>query len=109
MLADQNTGGIISRALKDYMDHNDNGEVSLSDLWEIAKAVRKEKFTEIYSRLQRAHTQKQHDLAGYRKRLEQQHKHNGSSNTPRELNQYRKSPDHLLTHKAAGALRFSSQ
>lgn len=52
----------IREELNNYLEHNDNGEVSVSTVWEAAKAVLRGKIIALSSRLKKEREKKQLDL-----------------------------------------------
>lgn len=95
----------IKQEWNDFLKHNDNGEVSVSTLWETAKVVLRGKIIALSSRLNK----EQEKLEELVKKLEQEHKRTNNNNTLKSLNQHRQTLNDLLTHKAEGALRFANQ
>lgn len=99
----------IKVEIKNYLELNDNGEVSPSILWEAAKVVIRGKIIAISSGLKKEREKKQLQLEKNIKDLEREHKSSGCEEVLGTLDQYRRELNHLLTFKAEGALRFTSQ
>lgn len=103
---------IIQSIKKDwnkYGEHNDNGEVSVSILWEAAKAVLGGKLIALSSKIKKDYYKEQGKLEKLIQELELEYKKKNDKNILKSLNQYRQKFNKLLTHKAEGALRFANQ
>ncbi len=99
----------IKDELENFLEHNDNGEVSVSTLWDTAKAVLRGKIIALSSKLKKEREKIQFELEESIKNLEQQHKRTKDDSILKALNQNKQKLNELLTHKAEGALRFSNQ
>lgn len=99
----------IKDELKNFLEHNDNDEVSVSTLWDAAKAVLRGKIIALSSKLKKERERLQSDWEESIKNLEQQHKQTKDDSILKSLSQNKQRLNDLLTHKAEGALRFSNQ
>lgn len=99
----------IKDELKNFLEHNDNDEVSASTLWDAAKAVLRGKIIALSSKLKKERERLQSDWEESIKNLEQQHKQTKDDSILKSLSQNKQRLNDLLTHKAEGALRFSNQ
>lgn len=98
----------LKQTLIDYLEINDNGEVSPPTLWSVAKAVIKGKMIQISSRLKKQRLEEQTNLENKIKLLEIEHKNLGANNILIKRKEA-KELDKILTYKAEGAPRFSRQ
>lgn len=90
--------------LKEYMDINDNGEVTPSILWDGAKAVVRGHIIQITSKKQRE--ARRLELETENIRLEKEHKISRKRSTLELLKQEKQKSVDFLTYKAEGMLRF---
>lgn len=99
----------IKEHLKEYLEINDNGEVSLATLWDGGKAVIRGKIIEITSRIRKDYLKQQRAIESKIRELELEHKRTRNNSVLQELKENRHRLDKLLTYKAEGALRFTNQ
>ena len=99
----------IKEHLKEYLEINDDGEVSLATLWEGGKAVIREKIIEITSRIRKDRLKQQRALESKISELEFEHKRTQNNSELQELKENRHRLDKLLIYKAEGALRLTYQ
>uniref|UniRef100_A0A3P9KVM4 Reverse transcriptase domain-containing protein n=1 Tax=Oryzias latipes TaxID=8090 RepID=A0A3P9KVM4_ORYLA len=99
----------IKQEWKNYLENNDNGETSLTILWEAAKAVLRGKIIAISSKIKKDREKKQKKLEKDIMDLQREHQQTNDKNTLKSLNHCRQTYNDLLTNKAEGALRFANQ
>ena len=99
----------IKNEFKNFLDINDNNEVSPSTLWDTAKAVLRGKIISLSSKLKKEREKDQRLLEEQIKKLETEHKKTNKDTIFIELSKCRQQLNDLLTYKAEGALRFTSQ
>lgn len=109
MLTDPVIKDQLKHTIEEYFATNDNGSVSPSMLWDGAKAVLRGKYIEIAIKLNKQRKEKEKQLESDIKRLEQDHKATRDEDILRQLRESRAALDDLLTRKAEGALRYTSQ
>ncbi|KAJ0059923.1 hypothetical protein NL108_015598 [Boleophthalmus pectinirostris] len=109
ILSDKDIQKQLKDTLKEYFLLNDNGEVSLSTLWDGAKAVLRGKCIEVTVQLKKQRLAKQIELESEIKRLEQIHKITRDPTILTQLKIQRNNFDRLMTYKAEGAMRFTNQ
>lgn len=85
----------IKNNLEEYFQMNNNGEVTLSTLWDAGKAVIRGKILEITSRLKKGTLKQQSDLERTIKELEVKHRNGADASTLLKLKKTRQKLDEL--------------
>lgn len=79
----------IKEHLKEYLEINDNGEVSLATLWDGGKAVIRGKIIEITSRIRKDCLKQQRAIESKIRELELEHKRTRNNSVLQELKENR--------------------
>lgn len=100
----------ITDEWENYLKCNDNGEVSVSTLWEAAKVVMREKYLSLsHLNLKKREKENKKKFEKEISDLEHIHKRTNYESTLNSLKSSRQKLNDLLTYKAEGALRFADQ
>ncbi|KAJ0033658.1 hypothetical protein NQD34_000765 [Periophthalmus magnuspinnatus] len=109
LLKDINFKKDIKKEMKDFLDINDNGEVSPPILWDTLKAVIRGKIIAITSYKKKIQKKRMEDLQIDLKRLEKKHKQTPSSNVRKELKNVRTEINSLDIQETKKKLMFLKQ
>lgn len=109
ILNNETTRQDLQKSLSEYIQFNDNNEVSPSILWESAKSYLRGNIIAVSSRLKKERLTEQTELENKIKKLEKVYQVTKDTGTLNSLKEQRQKLDDLLTYKAEGQLRFANQ
>lgn len=109
MLKDYNFKEQIKKEIQDFLDTNDNGEVSPPILWDTLKAVIRGKIIAIASYKKKIRNKTMEDLQNKLKEMENKHKQSPKLNNFDEIRQIRNEINDLSTQDTRKKLMFLKQ
>lgn len=109
MLKDANFKKQIKKEIQDFLDINDNGEVSPPILWDTLKAVIRGKIIAIASYKNKIRYKKMEDLQSKLRELEIKHKKSSTSEALQEIKKIRNEINNLATQDIKKKIMFLKQ
>ena len=109
MLNDETFKTTVAVDLKEFLDHNDNGEVNPAILWDTAKAFLRGKIIARMSLLKKLRSKKLLDLQDRLREMEQLHSSTQDTSTLSQMNNIKQEIDNIYSEEIERKVRYTKQ